>query len=274
MRPVCPAARRNWKRSGVAARDSGVKNAGAHQWSSSPSRTPAAMKLLAYSMAAATTVLSALPTPTSPNSFHLVSTVAAAFPEIFPGSFKRPGGVVDVYFEAAAVIIALVLLGQVLELKARSRTSQAIKQLLNLAAHSARIIRDDGREQDIPLAQVTAGDRLRVRPGEKVPTDGVVESGTSAIDESMMTGEPIPVEKGVGDTVTGATLNGTGAFIMIAQRVGSETLLARIVQMVSDAQRSRAPIQKLADVVAGRFVPAVLAVGSLSFQNSITRGRV
>ncbi len=170
------------------------------------------------------------------------------------------GGEVAVYFEAAAVIVTLVLLGQVLELKARSRTGAAIKALLGLAPKTARRLRDDGSEEDVPLDQVHLGDRLRVRPGEKVPVDGVVLEGTSAVDESMVTGEPIPVEKKPGDRVIGATVNGTGSFVMRAERVGAETLLARIVQMVAEAQRSRAPIQKLADQVAGYFVPAVVSI--------------
>jgi Cu+-exporting ATPase len=191
---------------------------------------------------------------------YLYSLVAALLPGIFPGSFRGESGEVAVYFEAAAVIVTLVLLGQVLELLARSRTGAAIKALLGLAPKTARLLRDDGSEEDVPLDQVRPGDRLRVRPGEKVPVDGIVLEGESSIDESMVTGEPIPVEKRVGDRVTGATVNGTGALVMRAERVGAETLLARIVQMVAEAQRSRAPIQKLADVVAGYFVPAVIAV--------------
>jgi Cu+-exporting ATPase len=167
---------------------------------------------------------------------------------------------VAVYFEAAAVIVTLVLLGQVMELKARSQTGAAIKALLGLAPKTARRLRDDGSDEDVPLDQVGKGDRLRVRPGEKVPVDGVVLEGTSSIDESMVTGEPIPVEKKPGDRVTGATVNGTGGLVMQAERVGAETLLARIVQMVAEAQRSRAPIQKLADMVAGYFVPAVVGI--------------
>jgi Cu+-exporting ATPase len=193
------------------------------------------------------------------------SLVATAAPGIFPDTFRDAEGGVAVYFEAAAVIVTLVLLGQVLELKARSQTSNAIKALLGLAPKTARILRDDGTEGDIPLDQVHPGDRLRVRPGEKVPVDGVVLEGTSALDESMISGEPIPVEKTAGDQVTGATVNGTGGFVMRAERVGSETLLAQIVQMVSEAQRSRAPIQRLADVVAGYFVPAVVAVAVAAF---------
>jgi P-type Cu+ transporter len=191
---------------------------------------------------------------------YLYSLVAKLFPGIFPPSFRLEGGEVAVYFEAAAVIVTLVLLGQVLELKARSRTGAAIKALLGLAPKTARRILDDGSEGDVPLDEVRSGDRLRVRPGEKVPVDGVVLEGTSAVDEAMVTGEPIPVEKKSGDRLVGATVNGTGSFIMRADRVGAETLLARIVQMVAEAQRSRAPIQKLADQVAGYFVPAVVSI--------------
>ena len=196
---------------------------------------------------------------------YLYSVVAVLFPNIFPASFRTAGGEVDVYFEAAAVITTLVLLGQVLELKARSRTSGAIRALLDLAPRMARVIRDDGAEDDIPLDRVAVGDRLRVRPGEKVPVDGIVLEGTSSVDESMVTGEPIPVEKSPGEVVTGATVNGTGSFVMRAKRVGSDTLLAQIVRMVGEAQRSRAPIQRLADVVAGYFVPAVLLVAAVTF---------
>ncbi|MFT5540563.1 MAG: Cu+-exporting ATPase [Alphaproteobacteria bacterium] len=196
---------------------------------------------------------------------YLFSAVAVLAPGLFPESFRGPGGQVGVYFEAAAVIIALVLLGQVLELKARERTSGAIRALLDLAPKMARRINDDGTEHDVPLDAVKVGDRLRVRPGEKLPVDGVVEEGSSAVDESMMTGEPIPVEKHPGDSVTGATLNGTGSLIIQATKVGADTLLARIVQMVAEAQRSRAPIQNLADDVAGWFVPVVLAVAVITF---------
>ena len=211
----------------------------------------------------------------SPNMFTLIglgvtvayvySVVATVFPGIFPHSFRAHDGTVPVYFEAAAVITTLVLLGQVLELKARSQTSGAIKALLGLAPKTARRLGEDGREEDVPLDQVQAGDRLRVRPGEKVPVDGVVLEGTSALDESMVTGEPIPVEKHAGDRVIGATVNGTGSFVMQAERVGAETLLAQIVQMVAEAQRSRAPIQKLADVVSGYFVPAVILIAIATF---------
>ncbi len=193
------------------------------------------------------------------------SLVAALFPSIFPASFRGRSGEVGVYFEAAAVIVTLVLLGQVLELKARSKTGAAIKALLGLAPKTARLLWEDGSETDVPLEQVKVGDHLRVRPGEKVPVDGTVLEGTSSVDESMITGEPIPVEKKQGDRVTGATVNGNGSLIMQADRVGSETLLAQIVQMVSQAQRSRAPIQKLADVVAGYFVPIVFAVAVVTF---------
>jgi len=196
---------------------------------------------------------------------YVYSVVAVLAPQIFPPSLRDSMGNIPVYFEAAAVITTLVLLGQVLELKARSSTSAAIKALLGLAPKTARRIEEDGREYDVPLDQVEVGDRLRVRPGEKVPVDGVVIEGTTAIDEAMVTGEPIPVEKRKGDQVIGATLNGTGSFVMEAKRVGSETLLAQIVQMVSEAQRSRAPIQKIADVVSGYFVPIVILISVLTF---------
>jgi Cu+-exporting ATPase len=211
----------------------------------------------------------------SPNMFTLIalgvgvawiySVVGMFVPGIFPKTVQMEGGIVAVYFEAAAVITALVLLGQVLELRARSRTSAAIKMLLGLAPKTARIVRADGREEDIPLEHVKPGDKLRVRPGEKVPVDGVVAEGSSAIDESMVTGESIPVEKHQGDRVIGATVNGTGSLLMLAERVGSDTLLAQIVHMVSEAQRSRAPIQKLVDVVSGYFVPAVVAIAVVTF---------
>ena len=186
------------------------------------------------------------------------SITAMLLPGIFPPAMRSMGGTVPVYFEAAAVIMALVLLGQVMELRARSQTSAAIKLLLGLAPKSARIVRAGGNEEDIPLEQVQPGDILRVRPGEKVPVDGAVLEGASSLDESMVTGESIPVEKTAGARLIGATVNGTGSLLMCAERVGSDTLLARIVHMVSEAQRSRAPIQKLADVVAGYFVPAVV----------------
>ncbi len=194
--------------------------------------------------------------------FSLVATLLRG---IFPASFRDDAGQVPVYFEAAAVITTLVLLGQVLELRARSRTGAAIKALLGLAPKTARRLREESNEEDVPLAEVQAGDRLRVRPGEKVPVDGLVIEGTSAVDESMVTGEPIPVIKQPGDQVIGATVNGAGMFVMEARRVGSETLLAQIVQMVSEAQRSRAPIQKLADRVSSYFVPTVIAVAVLTF---------
>jgi P-type Cu+ transporter len=196
---------------------------------------------------------------------YAYSLVAALFPQIFPASFRSSSGGVSVYFEAAAVITTLVLLGQVLELRARGQTGVALRALLGLAPKTARRIQEDGSEADAPLDQVKPGDRLRVRPGEKVPVDGVVVEGRSSVDESMITGEPIPVEKRPGDRVTGATLNGTGSLVMQAERVGSETLLAQIVEMVSKAQRSRAPIQKLADAVAGYFVPAIVAISAVTF---------
>ncbi len=189
--------------------------------------------------------------------FSLVATIA---PGLFPHSFRMHHGQVGVYFEAAAVIVTLVLLGQVMELRARSQTGAAIRALLGLAPKTARRLQNDGTEEDIPLDQVSVGDRLRVRPGEKVPVDGTVLEGRSAVDESMVTGEPIPVEKAEKDTVIGATVNGTGSLVIRADRVGSDTLLAQIVSMVAQAQRSRAPIQKLADVVSGYFVPIVVLV--------------
>jgi Cu+-exporting ATPase len=196
---------------------------------------------------------------------YVYSLIAALAPGIFPAAFRDSNGRVDVYFEAAAAITTLVLLGQVLELKARSRTGAAIRALLGLAPKTARIVRDGGNEDDVALDLVKPGDRLRVRPGEKIPVDGVVLEGRSSVDESMISGEPIPVEKQAGDRVTGATVNGTGSLIMRAERVGSETLLAQIVRMVSEAQRSRAPIQKLADKVAGYFVPIVIGAAILTF---------
>ena len=188
------------------------------------------------------------------------SVVAMLLPGIFPPAMRSMMGTVPVYFEAAAVIMALVLLGQVMELRARSQTSAAIKLLLGLAPKTARIVRADGSEEDIPLERVQPGDVLRVRPGEKVPVDGVVLEGISALDESMVTGESIPVEKTAGARLIGATVNGTGSLLMRAERVGADTLLAQIVHMVSEAQRSRAPIQRLADVVAGSCVPVVVLV--------------
>src|SRR5262252_9525975 len=215
----------------------------------------------------------------SPNMFTLIaigtgaawlySVIATFLPDIFPTSFRGQGGEVAVYFEAAAVITTLVLLGQVLELRARSRTSSAIKMLLGLAPKTASILRGDGRpdgvEEDIPLDQVHPGDLLRVRPGEKIPVDGVVIEGRSSVDESMVTGEPIPVEKTEGDKVTGGTINVAGSFVMRAERVGADTLLAQIVRMVGEAQRSRAPIQRLADAVSAWFVPAVVIVAVITF---------
>jgi Cu+-exporting ATPase len=195
---------------------------------------------------------------------YLYSMMAALFPEIFPESFRSHGGQVPVYFEAAAVITVLVLLGQVLELRARSQTSSAIKSLLRLAPRTARRLRKDGAEEDIAIEQVQVGDRLRVRPGEKLPVDGVVLEGRTSIDESMITGEPIPVEKTTGDRVTAGTVNGSGSIIMRAERVGSETLLAQIVRMVSEAQRTRAPIQRLADVVSSYFVPLVVLMAVIT----------
>ena len=218
----------------------------------------------------------------SPNMFTLIamgvgvayvySAVATIAPGIFPETMRGMHGQPEVYFEAAAAITALVLLGQVLELRARSRTSSAIRALLDLSPKLARIMRDDGSEYDVPLDQVMVGDKLRVRPGEKIPTDGVVVNGLSSVDESMVTGESIPIEKGAGDKVIGATVNGTGWLLMRAERVGSETMLAQIVRMVSQAQRSRAPIQKLADRVAAWFVPTVLAVAVITFIAWFTMG--
>ena len=211
----------------------------------------------------------------SPNMFTLIamgtgaafaeSVAATLFPGWFPESFRTGMGEVPVYFEAAAVITTLVLLGQVLELRARQRTSGAIRALLELAPKTARRVAADGSEHDVALEMVQRGDRLRVRPGEKVPVDGVVMEGASAVDESMVTGEPLPVDKHPGDRVTGGTVNRSGSFLLRAERVGSETLLAQIVRMVSEAQRSRAPIQRIADRVAGYFVPAVVAAAVLAF---------
>jgi Cu+-exporting ATPase len=211
----------------------------------------------------------------SPNMFTLIglgtgaaylnSLAATFFPQIFPASFRGMDGAAPVYFEAAAVITTLVLLGQVLELRARQRTSGAIRALLNLAPQQAHLLAPDGTEKDVALDQVKRGDRLRVRPGERVPVDGAIREGASAVDESMVTGEPMPVEKSVGDKVTGGTLNTSRSFIMEAERVGSETMLAQIVQLVSEAQRSRAPMQRLADRVSGYFVSAVIAAAILAF---------
>jgi P-type Cu+ transporter len=211
----------------------------------------------------------------SPNMFTLIglgtgaayldSVSATFFPQIFPASFKSADGALAVYFEAAAVITTLVLLGQVLELRARQRTSTAIRALLNLAPQQAHFVANDGADRDVALDQVKPSDRLRVRPGERVPVDGVILDGASALDESMVTGEPMPVEKTAGDNVTGGTLNTSGSFVMQVERVGSETLLAQIVKLVSEAQRSRAPMQRLADKVASYFVPAVVAAAALTF---------
>ena len=210
----------------------------------------------------------------APNMFTLIamgtgaaygySTVATVAPTLLPDSFRMHDGSVAVYFEAAAMITVLVLLGQVLELKARSQTSSAIRSLLRLAPKTARLITRDGREEDVPLEHVQVGHRLRVRPGERVPVDGKVQEGTTSVDESMVTGESIPVEKITGAWVTGGTINGTGGIVMIAERVGRDTMLARIVQMVSEAQRSRAPIQRLADVTAAYFVPLVVAASLMT----------
>jgi Cu+-exporting ATPase len=195
---------------------------------------------------------------------YIYSIVATLFPGIFPDSLKMHGGIVNVYFEASAIITSLVLMGQVMELGARSKTSSAIKALLGLAPKTARII-DNGNEKDIPLEQVKVGDKIRVRPGEKIPVDGIVIEGSSSVDESMITGEPIPVEKNINDKVTGATINNSGTIIIQAEKVGSDTVLSQIVKMVSEAQRSRAPIQKLADTVAKYFVPAVLLIAIITF---------
>jgi Cu+-exporting ATPase len=210
----------------------------------------------------------------SPNMWTLIglgtgaafvySVVATVAPQVFPASFVSMGRVA-VYFEAAAVIISLTLLGQILEVKARSQTSAAIRSLLGLAPKTARRINADGTEADVALSHVSVGDRLRVRPGEKVPVDGVVVEGGSAVDESMLTGEPMPVTKRVGDKLIGATLNASGALVMRADKVGSQTVLASIVQMVVQAQRSRAPMQRMADRVAGYFVVGVVAIALLSF---------
>jgi Cu+-exporting ATPase len=198
-------------------------------------------------------------------SAYLYSVAAVVAPGIFPRTFRDMSGNLSLYFEAASVITSLVLLGQVLELKARSQTSSAIKALLGLAPKTARRISQDGKEADVALTEVQVGDRIRVRPGEKVPTDGSVIEGRSSVDESMVSGEPIPVEKTAGEKVVGGTINGTGSFVMKAERVGADTLLAQIVKMVSEAQRTRAPIQRLADRVAKFFVPAVLVSSAITF---------
>lgn len=195
----------------------------------------------------------------------LFSVVAVVAPGIFPEGFRSEGGHVGVYFEAGAVIVVLVLLGQIMELGARERTGSAIRALLDLAAKSARIVKEDGSEEEIPLEEVQVGQHIRVRPGEKIPVDGTVVEGRSSVDESMISGEPVPVEKVEGDKVTGATINGTGSLVFKAERVGADTVLSQIVEMVASAQRSRAPIQKLADSVAGIFVPAVIAVAIVAF---------
>lgn len=195
----------------------------------------------------------------------LFSVIAVIFPNIFPADFRNHQGHVPVYFEAAAVIVVLVLLGQIMELRAREGTAKAIRALLDLAAKKARIIRADGSEEELPLETIAVGDRLRVRPGEKVPVDGLVVDGHTTVDESMITGEPVPVEKRVGDVVTGSTINGTGTLIVEARRVGSDTMLSQIVEMVTKAQRTRAPIQKYADRVAGWFVPAVIGTALAAF---------
>ena len=196
---------------------------------------------------------------------YVYSVIGTLLPHFFPASLRDKDGQVGVYYEAAAVIVTLVLLGQVLELRARSKTGKAIRALLGLAPKTARRFKPDGSEEDVLLELVRKGDRLRVRPGEKVPVDGVVIDGASSVDEAMISGEPVPVQKGKGDRLIGATVNGVGSLVMEAERVGSETLLARIVQMVAEAQRSRAPIQRLADVVAGWFVPAVIAAAVITF---------
>jgi P-type Cu+ transporter len=195
----------------------------------------------------------------------VVSALAWLVPQMIPAEYRGHGGVPGVYFEAAAVITTLVLVGQVLELRARSRTGRALRALLRLAPETARRIDGDGGEHDVPLDRIQVGDRVRVRPGERVPVDGSVVDGSSTVDESMITGEPIPVEKSVGSTVTGATLNGTGSLVVVAERVGADAMLAQIVNMVGQAQRSRAPIQQTADRIAGWFVPAVIVVAALSF---------
>lgn len=196
---------------------------------------------------------------------YVYSCIAVIWPSIFPPAFRDSNGSVGIYFEAAAAIVTLVLLGQVLELRARSRTSGAIRELLNLTPRIARRVRPDGSEQDVPLDEIKAGDRLRIRPGESIPVDGKILEGSSAVDESMLTGEPEPVGKGIGDSLTGGSLNGDGSLIMVAEHVGGDTLLAHIVRMVSEAQRTRAPIQRLADAVASYFVPAVIAIAIITF---------
>ncbi len=196
---------------------------------------------------------------------YLFSLAATIAPGLFPDSFRDHHGQVAVYFEPAAVITTLVLLGQMLELRARRQTGSAIRALLGLAPKTARRLRDDGGEEDVPIDRVVPGDRLRIRPGEKVPVDGVVLEGASAVDESMITGEPIPVEKGPGDRLIGGTVNGNGSLVMQAERVGADTMLAQIVRMVSEARRTRAPIQRLADQVSAYFVPGVILVALIAF---------
>lgn len=218
-------------------------------WSSILNRAPNMWTLIALGTGAA----------------YLYSIVATAFPDFFPAAFRLSDGTVPVYFEAAAVIIVLVLLGQIMELRARERTGDAIKALLNLSPKTARRVAEDGTEEEVLLDEVRLGDRLRIRPGEAIPVDGKVTDGYSSVDESMITGEPLPVEKIIDDSVTGGTINGTGSMIMIAERVGAETLLSKIVGMVAAAQRSRAPIQGLADMVAGYFVPAVVVIALIAF---------
>ncbi len=196
---------------------------------------------------------------------YLYSLIAVILPNLFPVSFQNEHGQIDIYFEAAAVITTLILLGQVLELRARSQTNTAIKELLNLAPKTAQRINEDGSTEEIPIEHVHIGDKLRIRPGEKIPVDGSITEGSSTIDESMITGEPVPAEKKRGDSVTGGTVNQTGGLVITAERVGSDTLLAQIVKMVSEAQRSRAPIQRLADTIAGWFVPIVIIVALVTF---------
>ena len=198
-------------------------------------------------------------------SAYLYSVAATVAPGIFPVSLRQHGGLIPVYYEAAAVVTVLVLLGQVLELRARQKTGGAIRALLKLAPKTARRIRADGSDEEVPLDQVHVGDRLRIRPGEAVPVDGVVSEGVSVVDESMVTGESIPVEKSAAGKVIGGTMNGTGALMITAEKIGADTMLSRIVQMVAEAQRSRAPIQRLVDVVAAWFVPAVMASAAITF---------
>src|SRR5271168_2787886 len=248
--PIAPAAR-NWLECGLATPV--VLWAGwpffERFWQSLVNRSPNMFTLIGMGTGAA----------------YLDSLAATFFPRIFPASFRGMDGGVPVYFEAAAVITTLVLLGQVLELRARQQTSGAIRALLNYAPQQAHLVAADGSETDVALDAVVRGNRLRVRPGDRIPVDGIVREGESAVDESMITGEPMPVEKSSGDKVTGGTLNTSGTFVMEAERVGSETTLAQIVKLVSEAQRSRAPMQRLADRVAAYFVPAVLVAAVLAF---------